>query len=102
MGLTGSPGRETSISQSIAAAVGLMAPLVPSLIESISPEKEHGLILLSLLKFSSTVRLEEVAMEATLEKYMSMLKNMESQKKLAKLMKLRTLINSAVRIYRNA
>ena len=101
MELTGYRGLETNISHNIVVHAGHMDPQVQLLTELILLGKELGLIWLFLLKSSSTVKLEDHAMEAILKKSMSMPIKMVFHKKHAKLTLLRIQPNSAAQIFKN-
>ena len=83
------------------AHAGLRELPVRLLIESILPEIELGLILPFLPRSSSIVKLEVVAMEATLRRCISLPRIMEFLNKVVRIIWLKTLKNSAVRISKN-
>ena len=81
---------------------GLKAPLALLLTESTSLGTEPGLMYHSLLKSSSTARLEEAVTEETLVEFTPLLRAMASLKKAAKTISLRTQNTSVVQTFRSA
>ena len=88
------PGLKISTSQPTADLAGLKGPPVQLPTESTSQGTEPGLTWPFLLRLSSTVRLEEAAMEEILLEFINMLNLTEFPKKVARTILQRTLTNS--------
>ena len=94
-------GLETNISPSIVDHAGLMDQLVLLLTELTFSETELGPIPLFLLKALLTVKLEEAAMEVILSKSTFSDTTPVFQRKHAKLMLLKILLDSLALIFKN-
>lgn len=98
---TGYLGLETNTFLNTVEVVGLMVLPAQLLIESTLSETEPGQIWTYLHKLSSIAKPEGHVMEVTQPVYINMVNNTVSQRKHAKLMLLRTQINSVVQISKN-